>query len=875
MQTVPKEHDGVRYRWLATAGDQNVLTLTSSRRLARELREAYGDQRYAAGERAWNTPTILHWRDWCEQVAINTARNAAVRVVDDTTARILWEQCLTAALPDSGESAVGVLSMAGTAWQRLNDWNVPLGDVAAATASKEEQVFAAAAERYRQALARSGWLDRSLLARESAKALDAGDVAIPTLTNVAGFDRIPPVVENVLDRLRSQGAEIRLIETAASVDRIAHQPYPDREGELRAAGHWARERLLASPTARVAIVVSDLHAHAERYRRFVIEGFAPGWQLRPNDYRRALNVSLGRALAEYPMMTVALLVLKGSHEGLSSSEVSALLRTPYLQGNSDALATRHDLNLRRFPDRRWSAAALGDLFVRNPSAPAAEGLAEQRFQVMARVAAQSEERRSPANWAAQIDELLCAVGWPGAHALSSAEYQVRNRWRELLNEFSATQPVLSSCTFGNAVARLTRAARDTVFQPESGGEPLQLMGFLEAAGFEFDHLWVAGMEAAQWPPANKPLSLVSRRLQQRHAMPDADPADTLGYGRRVLQRLAASASHVRMTWATHAADHLQAPSPLLSEAPATIADEVVDPGWGGAKVVGEAKLERGIDDAPPAVHESERLHGGSRTVNLQFEEPFQAFAAGRLAVGELQPFEGGLPPRLRGTLLHASTQQLLQDLPTHAAIAGWSNDEVATRIAKATQQGYALHFARADAVLRRLLAIEQARSRDVLREFVAAERERAPYRVLGVESRLELERHGLQLRMRADRVDVRDDGSLTIVDYKSGTPASVLTKDGSPNDYQLVLYAMAQPEEVTSLVLTYLCRPNVEFRAVGIDSGFSAEEWTQAMQRWTDEAVAALAEIAAGDVRLPARARGRSPTVLDVLSRIEERRRES
>ena len=875
MQTVLNEHDGVRYRWLATAGDPGVLTLTSSRRLARELREAYGTQRYAAGDKAWNTPTIMHWRDWCQQVALNAARGAAVRVVDDTTERLLWEQSLAATLPAASESAVGMLRMARSAWLRLNDWNVPLGDVAAATVSKEEQVFAAAAERYRHAFARSGWLDRSLLARECMKGLDNGDAQIPTIANVAGFDRIPPAVEHLLDRLRARGAHVRLIESAASVGRVAQQAYPDRETELRAAGRWARERLLASPTARVAIVLSDLHTHAERYRRFVVEGFAPGWQLRPNDYRRALNVSLGRAFAEYPMLTVALLVLKAAREGLSSSEVSVLLRTPYLLGNSDAEATRHDLNLRRFPDRRWSAAALSDLFARNASQSAPEGPVQQRFQTIARVAAQGEEERSPADWAARIDELLCAVGWPGAHALSSAEYQVRNRWRELLNEFSATQSALPSCTFGATFRRLTRAAQETVFQPESGGEPLQLMGFLEAAGFEFDHLWIAGMEAAQWPPASKPLSLVSRRLQQRYAMPDADPADTLEYGRRVLRRLAASAGDVRMTWATHAADHLQAPSPLLRDVPATIADEVMDPGWSGTKVVGDAKLEVITDDAPPAVQESERLHGGSRTVNLQFAEPFQAFAAGRLAIGDLQPFEGGLPPRLRGTLLHASAQQLLQELPTHAAIAAWSHDEVAARVAKATQQGYAPHFARADAVLRRLLAIEQARSREVLSEFVAAERERGPYRVLGVESRLELEHHGLQLRMRADRVDVRDDGSLAIVDYKSGTPASFLRKDGAPNDYQLVLYAMAQPEEVTRLVLTYLCRPNVEYRAVGVDSGFSTEDWAQAMRRWTNEAAMALAEIAAGDVRLPAMARGRPATALDVLSRIEERRREA
>ncbi len=874
MQDVPNEPDSGRYRWLGSAGDSGALTLTSSRRLARELREAYGARCYAAGQRAWSTPAIFHWRDWCERIVAGADGGASALVIDDATERLIWEQCLQAALPDSSEGAVGLLSMARSAWQRIHDWSVALDDVARAAVGREEQVFALAAVRYRQTLADAGWLDRASIGHPCAVAL-AHSRSIPTSTNVAGFDRVPPVVEQVLRSLRSRGSDVRMIESGRRASMVSHQPYADREAELRAAGQWARKRLSASPDARVAIVVSDLHVHAERYRRFVVEGFAPGWQLRQSDYRAALNVSLGRPLAAYPMMTVALLVLKGAHEGLSSSEVSVLLRTPYLQGNAAAVATRNDLNLRRFPDRRWSAAALCELFKQNSGHVASEALLERRFQTMARLAATGEEERAPVDWAATIDELLRTVGWPGEHSQASAEYQVSNRWRELLNEFSATQSVLPKCTFGDAVVRLRRAAQDTVFQSESGGEPLHLMGFLEAAGFEFDHLWVAGMEAAQWPPANKPLSLVSRQLQQRHAMPDAAPADTLDYGRRVLRRLAGAAPDVRMTWATHAADHLQAPSPLLHEIPATIASNEDDPGWGSAAVVGAVGLEVISDDEAPSVRHSEQLHGGSRTVNLQFAEPFAAFATGRLGVAELQPFEGGLPPRLRGTLLHASTQQLFKDLPAHAEIVAWTGDEISARIAQATQHGYALHFARADAVLRRLLAIEQSRSRQILEDFVAAEQGRGAYRVHGVEARLELERHGLQLRMRADRVDVREDGGLGIVDYKSGSPASVLKKDGAPNDYQLVLYAMAQPEPVTSLLLTYLCRPKVVYRGVGVDNGFSADEWVRAIDRWTGEALTALEQIAAGDVRLPAMSRGRSATPLDVLSRIEERRRDS
>lgn len=861
-----------RYDWLSNAGDDGALTITSSRRLARELRDEYAERCYLAGKRAWNTPSILYWRDWCERTVVASG-TSTLGFIDDATERLIWEQSLLSSSTDSEASAVGLAPLARSTWQRLHEWDVSLDEVKATAASKEERAFAQAASTYRQTLSEAGWLDRSALFEACITALRSMAEFVPTLVIVAGFDRRPPAVERVLDVLRSLGAEVRAHEAEKPARRICKESYADREAELRAAGRWARQRLEEDVSARIAIVVSDLHANAERYRRLVVEGFAPGWQLSGTDYRAALNVSLGRPLAAYPMVTVALLVLKAVSEGLTSSEASVLLRTPYLSSDGATMASRQDLHLRRFPDRRWSAAALSDLFSPKQTEPDGANAFERLFGRIASSAAYSGEQRSPTDWAAEIDELLCAVGWPGEHALTSAEYQVRNRWRELLNEFSAIQPVLPSCTLCSAIGRLTRAAQEAVYQPESGGEPLQLMGVLEAAGFEFDHLWVAGMEAARWPPVNKPLSLVSRALQRRHEMPDASPDDTLEYGRRVVHRLSRSAADVRMTWAAHASDHLQAPSPLLRElATATEAFEG-DPGWHAASAIGTARIVALADDSAPAVAGSERLHGGSRSVNLQLEEPFAAFAAGRLAAVEVQAFEGGLPPRLRGTLLHAAAQELMAELPTRDEMGAWGDDEIAVRVERATRQAYALHFARADAVLRRLLAIEQSRSREILADFVKAEQQRAPFSIQGVESRLQFECHGMLLEMRADRVDARDDGAVVVVDYKSGAATGVLKSDGTPNDYQLVLYAMAQSAPVSGLLLTYLVRPEIDYRGVGVGNGFSADEWTQAMERWTSEARAALAQIASGDVRLPAVTRGRAATWLDVLSRIEERRR--
>ena len=93
---------------------------------------------------------------------------------------------------------------------------------------------------------------------------------------------------------------------------------------------------------------------------------------------------------------------------------------------------------------------------------------------------------------ARLDGLR-AIGFPGGQTPGSAEYQTLVRWRELLAEFSALERVQGPLDLGGAYRRLARLAASTIFQPEGGDPPVQVLGLLEANGLEFDHLWITGL----------------------------------------------------------------------------------------------------------------------------------------------------------------------------------------------------------------------------------------------------------------------------------------------------------------------------------------------------------------------------------------------
>jgi len=95
--------------------------------------------------------------------------------------------------------------------------------------------------------------------------------------------------------------------------------------------------------------------------------------------------------------------------------------------------------------------------------------------------------------------LLDAVGFPGERTLDSHEFQALAKWHEVLGELSRLERVVKVLSFSQAVHMLRKQCMETLFQPEGGGAPVQVLGILESAGLEFDCLWVGGLTDDAWP----------------------------------------------------------------------------------------------------------------------------------------------------------------------------------------------------------------------------------------------------------------------------------------------------------------------------------------------------------------------------------------
>jgi len=252
--------------------------------------------------------------------------------------------------------------------------------------------------------------------------------------------------------------------------------------------------------------------------------------------------------------------------------------------------------------------------------------------------------RTPPEWAKAFADALRLAGFPGDRALDSAEFQTLRKWHEVLAAFARLERVTGKMGFQEALGRLARLAADTLFQPESPEVPVQVMGILESAGLDFDHLWVMGLTDDAWPLAARPNPFLPVRAQRAAGMPEADAASSLELDRRITQGWLRAAPEVVVSHALAKGDAQAAPSPLVAGLPACEEKDLAcepTPSWRDA-IHEAARLERLTDERVPRLR---AVPGGAgRAFSATRRLSLPRFAAHRLGPRRRSPAAASRPP---------------------------------------------------------------------------------------------------------------------------------------------------------------------------------------------------------------------------------------
>jgi probable DNA repair protein len=776
-----------------------------------------------------------------------------------SAAQLVWERLVR----DDAElhplvSTAGVARAAYLSWCRLHDYCIPR-DALGGEESPETAAFARWCHQYQRLLDARGWVDAA-----AAQTRVSAVAALPGLEMV-GFDRLTPLQDVLLARWTVAGATVARPEGAATRGDARQLRCLDTTAEIDAAARWAAAELHGVEGRRIAIVVPDLAARRQAVRRTIervlvpatgiVDGPAPGGH--------AFEVAAALPLAEQPLVAAALELVDLLVRPPSLAAFSRLLRNPFVAGRSGegAERARFDAWLRRHVGPGLGLRAFERMAGERGCPILATGLAAA-WQGLSKW----PEKTLPSICSKNIFSVLAAFGWPG-DGLDSAEHQAEQRWRTLVSELGACDEFTGPVGRAEAAGLLREMAGRVLFEPQELQAPLLVIDPETSAGMTFDALWVCGLDAARWPRPTAPDPFLPRSVQARHGVPGATAELAAAESRMTLDRLIASAPRVVLSAPEVDDDAPLLASPLLDGIPAATPGRAWhEPRLALAQFEQRPTMQRLVDARMPPISAEEAGRGGARLLELQAACPFRAQVELRLGARKLEEPGIGLDAAERGDLVHQALAAVWSELGSQHTLL--SLDPAGVHAAVQRAVATALHAARreADELMRHLLDLEAEWLAERVLDMMAADRARAAFVVEEVEATHRGRIGPLTLEFRPDRVDRLADGSLAVIDYKTGASADVKSwLDERPRLPQLPAYVQALgADRVGAVVFARLRSGETGYVGVARDAGAfpglrepgSAGllkpygSWDELLGAWRRRLEALAAEYAGGDARL-------------------------
>jgi probable DNA repair protein len=626
------------------------LNITPNRRLARFLCQQEGGRFYS-----WNDWLLEIWQIHYEKIV----GQFPVQCLSDWQSALLWQDVIAHSHHDPLLNQTQAVAHARAAWSLSIQWQV---DPASWLGEKfETDVFLQWLEIYQKRCQQSHWLDRALLPNILYHYWSSHPECIPNQVNLRGFDEFTPLHQSIINLWRSHGSQVYVEEASQDVQPYEYLSFNDRQTQLRQAALYAQQALATEPSLPIGIIIPAIQDDwANIYDTFT-EALGPS---------QPFNISAGQPLGQCPVVYAAL-------ECLSAESATYLLRTPYIAGGLS------EQSARALCDQSLSRLLKDPLpinFVRNHLA-----LPEQ-FKTVLNQALDQLERylrlsHYPSEWIGLIFDVLTTWGWPGDRTLSSEAYQAVTHFYELISDLSSLDDILGRCSFSKILLLFSQRLNQTMFQAESQDKPVQVLGFLEAAGLKFSHLWVCDMGNDTWPAKPSPNPFIPMSIQLKLGIPHASFARELRFAQTMTQRMLTSSKNIVMSYAMHGEEGEGAvlPTPLLLVSP--VGAQHVAP-----KSQQQPNFLIPMPDPLGLPFHQTHIKGGATVFKDQADCPFRAYAKHRLTAIKPERPQMGLSGSIKGNIVHQILERVWSQLKTREALLNLGEEGLRSLLDKTITQ---------------------------------------------------------------------------------------------------------------------------------------------------------------------------------------------
>ncbi len=524
--------------------------------------------------------------------------------------------------------------------------------------------------------------------------------------------------------------------------RVMETAHPEEEAQAVAV---LVRQALAEPEKRIAVITPDrdlaqrLVAHLER------------WGIAADD-------TAGRPLSQTPAGRVLLQLAEIAATSAAPVPLLALLGHPLVRREEGRAAwlervRQLDLVLRGPRPGPGLEAVRSAVVAKEKDFP---GLAAWWDETAAMLAPLVDHAAPPLlalglDTLSEAAEALCGPAvWGEADGRALAAFI--EQWRE------AAQGSALPVEPADLHALLSDALAEIAVRPPYGGHPrLAVYGLLEARMSRSDLVICAGMSEGKWPASPAPDPLLAPPVLRALGIPGAD--FRIGLAAHDLAA-ALGAPEVVLSHAARDASGPVIPSRFLLRIRAMLGRELERE----TEAVRIARMLDKTDPAPAYPQPAPRPSAEQRRVSIASTaldrlrgDPYQFYASAIMGLRTLDPLDAAPTPAWRGTMVHAVLQRWHD---------GGSQRGALLPLAEQTLSEMSAHpFMRGLWRPRLLAALQWVE--DYNAELTLLGRGPVLWEKTGA-----VEIKGVKLHGRADRIDRLADGTLAVVDYKTGKPPS-------------------------------------------------------------------------------------------------------
>ncbi|WP_367606609.1 PD-(D/E)XK nuclease family protein [Legionella sp. W05-934-2] len=584
----------------------------------------------------------------------------------------------------------------------------------------------------------------------------------------ACFDQLTPQQLYLFDCLTKQGIQIdqRDVDRKPAV-KLGKVTLADTNQENQAWIDWLVNQHQSGKQS-IAVILPNLQECAKDIQRLLRYHFKP----------EQFNISMGQSLLDFPLISQALVLLKPATRTFSSLDIRIFLTSPFIKGSQSEwlnrallLETNRQLKQTVIAKEIWNTLiekhcpSLHQLFQGLPSYP---------------------EKALPSEWANHFHQRLNHFGFPGDYGLTSTLYQCYEKWLGVLTDYAQFDRIESALNVNEAIELLQMHLTRTIFQPQSAMSTIQILGMLEAAGCEFDALWMAGLTDLTLPATGQLTPFIPIPLQQKLGMPYASQAKEYDIAQKRLNRFHHSCEEFVVSFAHLSDDRPNMPSPLISPYPE------LEIQLSSQKNKHPLNWQTYTDPQTIPLQEGESIRGGSRILANQAQCPFKAFAAHRLGIQDSEKAIDGLDNREKGTLIHLILQTIWQKIESQNTLNTMNRETLVQLINETINRCVSQVFNQPQTDFEKsVIALERHKLSKLILSVLEEDKKRPPFHLTAVEQTCQYDFEQFSIKLKFDRLDTTlEDGSKWIIDYKSTIPSGTPWLDDRPDDSQLLLYAL-------------------------------------------------------------------------------------